>query len=82
MRNIGVSESAGSISLGDVYNKVSVVANMNQITNLCPELLDDDKDIVNQNSDPNKYYISGRDIDGKNYTLLNSFLNLIVIGGI
>lgn len=36
VRNIGVSESAGSISLGDVYNKVSVVANMNQITNLCP----------------------------------------------
>ena len=31
------------------------------------------KDIVNQNSDPNKYYISNRDIDGKNYTLLNSF---------
>lgn len=73
VRNIGVSESAGSISLGDVYNKVSVVANMNQITNLCPELLDDEKDIVNQNSDPNKYYISGKDIDGKNYTLLNSF---------
>ena len=73
VRNIGVSESVGSISLGDVYNKVSVVANMNQITNLCPELLDDDKDIVNQNSDPNKYYISGKDIDGKNYTLLNSF---------
>lgn len=73
VRNIGVSESAGSISLGDVYNKVSVVANMNQITNLCPELLDDKKDIVNQNSDPNKYYISSRDIGGKNYTLLNSF---------
>lgn len=73
VRNIGVSESAGSISLGDVYNKVSVVANMNQITNLCPELLDDEKDIVNQNSDPNKYYISSKDIDGKNYTLLNSF---------
>lgn len=73
VHSIGVSESAGSISLGDVYNKVSVVANMNHITNLCPELLDDEKDIVNQNSDPNKYYISSRDIDGKNYTLLNSF---------
>lgn len=70
---IGVAESAGSISLGDVYNKVSVVANMNQITNLCPELLDDEDDIVNQNADPNKYYISSRDIDGKNHTLLNSF---------
>ena len=31
------------------------------------------KGIVNQNSDPNKYYISSKDIDGKNYTLLNSF---------
>lgn len=71
--SIGIAESAGSISLGDVYNKVSVVANMNQITTLCPKLLDDEKDIVNQNSDPNKYYISNRDIDGKNYTLLNSF---------
>lgn len=71
--SIGVSESAASISLGDVYNKVSVVANMNQITNLCPELLDDEKDIINQNSDPNKYYISNIDIDGKNQTLLNSF---------
>lgn len=70
---IGVAESAGSISLGDVYNKVSVVANMNQITNLCPELLDDEDDIINQNADPNKYYISSRDIDGKNHTLLNSF---------
>lgn len=70
---IGIAESAGSISLGDVYNKVSVVANMNQITNLCPELLDDEDDIVNQNADPNKYYISSRDIDGKNHTLLNSF---------
>lgn len=73
VRNIGVSESAGSISLGDVYNKVSVIANMNQISNLCPELLDNEKDIINQNSDPNKYYISSRDIDGKNHTLLNSF---------
>ncbi len=52
VRNIGVSESAGSISLGDVYNKVSVVANMNQITNLCPELLDDEKDIKSKTPIP------------------------------
>jgi hypothetical protein len=70
---IGVSESAGSISLGDVYNKVSVVANMNQITNLCPELLDDEKDIVNQNSDHNKYYISDMDLNGEVHTLLSAF---------
>ncbi len=43
-----------------MYNKVSVVANMNQITNLCPELLDDEKDIVNQNLIPiNIIYLVG-----------------------
>lgn len=73
VQSIGVAESSGSISLGDVYNKITVVANMNQITDLCPKLIDDDKDIVNQNKDPNKYYISNQNIDDKNYTLLNAF---------
>lgn len=73
VRTIGVREGVGNISRGDVYNKVSVVANMNQINNLCPKLIDDEDDIVNQNSDPNKYYTSNLNIDGKNHTLLNSF---------
>lgn len=73
VRKIGISEGIGNISLGDVHNKVSVIANMNKITNLSPELLDDDKDIINQNPDSNKYYISTTDVSGKNYTLLNSF---------
>lgn len=70
---IGIAESAGSISLGDVYNKVSVVANMNQITNLCPDLLNDEKDVINQNSNPNKYYISDININGKEHVLLTAF---------
>lgn len=71
--NIGVSESAGNISLGDSYNKVSVVANMNRIDNLCPELIDDEKDIVNQNLDHNKYYVSDMDLNGEVQTLLTAF---------
>lgn len=53
--NIGVWESNGSISLDDVYNKVTVTANMNPINNLTPDLFNDE-DLKNQNSDPNKYY--------------------------
>ena len=52
---IGVSSSNGSVSLDNVFNKVSVVASSNAIGDLCPELLDDE-DLVNQNEDPNKYY--------------------------
>lgn len=70
--DIGIAESAGSISLGDVYNKVSVVANMNTISVLCPELFDDD-DLVNQNSDSNKYYTLPIDIKGEQHTLLSAY---------
>lgn len=70
--DIGVSESAGNISLGDVYNKVSVVANMNVISVLCPELLDDD-DLINQNADENKYYETKKVVNGEEYTFLNAY---------
>lgn len=53
--DIGVSNSRGSISLDNVYNKVTVVANTNAIGDLCPELIDDD-DLENQSSDPDNYY--------------------------
>lgn len=69
---IGVSEGVGSISLGDVYNKVTVVANMNAISSLIPDL-DDEEDLVNQNEDKNKYYESAETIDKEAYTLLTAF---------
>lgn len=53
--DIGIFSSSGSISLDNVYNKVSVVASTNAVEELCPTLIDDE-DLVNQNSDPNKYY--------------------------
>lgn len=70
--DIGVAESAGSIALGDVYNKVSVVANMNVISSLCPDLVDDE-DLINQNADANKYYTSSTNLENEEYTLLSAF---------
>lgn len=69
---IGVAESGGNISLGDVYNKVSVVANMNKIGSLSPDLMDKE-DLLNQNEDKNKYYISSATISEEQYTLLTAF---------
>lgn len=70
--NIGVAESTGSISLGDVYNKVSVVASMNVISSLIPDIMDED-DIINQNEDANKYYTSSANLGGEQYTLLSAY---------
>lgn len=69
---IGVAESSGSISLGDVYNKVSVVASMNVISSICPELFDE-SDLVNQNTDSNKYYVSPIEVEGEHHTLLSAY---------
>lgn len=70
--NIGVAESTGSISLGDVYNKVSVVASMNVISSLIPDIMDED-DIINQNEDANKYYVSTETVNNAAHTLLTAF---------
>ena len=48
-----VKGNSCSIGVGDVYSKVSVVANTNPIGDVLPELFDD---LVNQNEDENKYY--------------------------
>lgn len=55
VRDIGVASSNGSISLDNVYNKVSIVASTNAVGELCPELFSDE-DLKNQNEDVNKYY--------------------------
>lgn len=70
--DVGVSESAGNISLGNVYNKVSVVASMNVISDMIPDIMSDE-DLVNQNEDKNKYYISVESINNEQHTLLTAF---------
>lgn len=72
VKDIGVFEANGSISLGNVYNKVSVVANRNSISDLCPDLFDD-SDLINQNSDPNKYYNKEEEVRKKKHVLLTAF---------
>lgn len=37
----GINGAACSISLGDVYNKATIIANTNQISNVLPSVLDD-----------------------------------------
>lgn len=69
---IGITSGVASISLGNVYNKVSVVANLNTINEVIPDTFDE-KDIINQNSDPNKYYEKNETIDSKVNILLTSF---------
>ncbi|WP_321426407.1 hypothetical protein [uncultured Bacteroides sp.] len=53
--SIGIYEANASISLGNVYNKINLISNNNSIDNLIPDLFDED-DLVNQNTDANKYY--------------------------
>ena len=65
--NQNIYESNASIAIGELYNKVVVVANSNSNNTIIPEWNDED-DIINQNVDANKYYESTRDISGKNYT--------------
>ena len=55
LQDIGIYESNASISLGNVYNKINLISNNNGVDNLIPELFDED-DLVNQNTDANKYY--------------------------
>lgn len=51
--DIGIASANGTISLGNIYNKVSIVANNNPINDSLPEVFDS---LTNQNADTNKYY--------------------------
>lgn len=53
VKEIGIAEANASISLGNVYNKVSVIANTNQIDDTVADMTDE---LTNQNADPEKYY--------------------------
>ena len=54
VENIGIYKADASISLGDVYKKVKVIGNNNPVGTLIPTVFDDDN-LVNQNTDVNKY---------------------------
>ncbi|WP_229118830.1 hypothetical protein [Bacteroides finegoldii] len=70
--NQNIYESNASIAINEQYNKIVVIANSNSNNTVTPEFNDSD-DLINQNSDPNKFYETNRTISDKNYTFLNAF---------
>lgn len=70
--NSNVYYANAAISINEQYNKVVVVANTNSNNTIIPDW-DDADDLINQNSDPNKFYETHRTIDNKDYTMLNAF---------
>lgn len=77
---VQVAESNCTVSMGDVFNKINVVANTNTINSVLPNAISDTEDIINQNVDPEKYYETTKLVEdpndsknNKNYTLLNAF---------
>ena len=82
LMSIGIGRKNGSISLGDVYNKINIVANTNTMDSVIPDAVEDEEDIINQNADPNKIWESTEIIDDdwnnskdekKTYTVLNGY---------
>lgn len=70
---IGQSGDNVTVSLGGVFNKVTVIANNNPLDNILPEF-DDEDDIVNQNEDPNKEYVEDyTDTENVAYKLVSGF---------
>ncbi len=45
--DIGIAESNCSISLGDVFNKINIIANTNKMDSLIPDAIDNENDIIN-----------------------------------
>lgn len=68
IKDIGISEANATISLGNVYNKVNVIANTNQIDDTVPDMFED---LKNQNTDPDKFYETVKD----DTTYLSAYFN-------
>lgn len=73
LSEVGVAESNCTISLGDVFNKISIIANTNQVENVIPDAIEDENAIINYDENPFKIWESTTVIDKKEYTLLNSY---------
>lgn len=76
--SVKVANSNCTVSMGDVFNKVNVIANTNTISSVIPDGIEDSEDIINQNIDPEKFYeknetLSYPNSEAKDYTVLNAF---------
>lgn len=72
--NKNIYEANATISLGEVYNKIVVIGNNNPISNLIPDLLDEE-DLENQNEDQNKIWEEAKTVDGTEYRMLSAYFN-------
>ena len=68
LQTIGIAQSSASISLDNIYNKIVLVANSNEMKDPISDLFDSD-DLVNQNTDINHYDI----LSGDTYTYFLAF---------
>lgn len=80
LNSVQVADANCTVSMGDVYNKVNIVANTNTINSMIPQAISDVDDIINQNEDPEKFYEKTVSIDypndddkAKDYVVLNAF---------
>lgn len=74
VNDIGIAVGNGTVALDGVYNKVTVVANNNPLGTILPEL-DDEDDLVNQNTDPQHYETKTYTYNDTEYTLLSAYFN-------
>lgn len=72
--NKNIHEANATISLGEVYNKIVVIGNNNPVSNILPDLLDDE-DLENQNEDKDKYWEENKTIDNTEYKMLSAYFN-------
>lgn len=75
VNDIGIAVGNGTVALDGVYNKVTVVANNNPLGTILPEL-DDEDDLINQNSDQ-QHYETGKTYtyNDTTYRLLTAYFN-------
>lgn len=72
VNSIGIGLGSGNVSLGGVYNKVTLIANNNPLGAILPEF-DDEEDIVNQNADKDKQYEEDYTFDDETHVLLSGY---------
>lgn len=70
--DIGIAKGTGTVSLGGVYNKVTLIANNNPLSAILPDF-DNEDDIVNQSSNPDQSYTESYSFNDINYELLSGF---------
>lgn len=72
--NKNIHEANATISLGEAYNKIVVIGNNNPVSNILPDLLDDE-DLENQNEDKDKFWEENKTIEGTEYKMLSAYFN-------